>query len=199
MPRTGLSPEEIQEKAIDLTIERMRQVGFEKVRLVEIAKALGVSHAALYSHFKDKSALFDAVSERWLKKIDEDLEAICNKSKDPCERILAWMLSLHHAKLEKVMHDPELYKAFSYSTSIEKPFSRRHIETMKAQLTGLVREAIVKKRLRNADPELMASVIREAMMSFHHPKLVAQHLGEKREPLLRQVLDSVLKGLRLKA
>jgi hypothetical protein len=37
------------------------------------------------------------------------------------------------------------------------------------------------------------------MMAFHHPKLVAQHMHEKREPLLRVVLDSVLKGLDLKA
>ena len=63
MPRTGLTASEIKEKAIDLTIEKMRANGFDKVRLTDVAKSLGVSHAALYSHFKDKTALFDAVSE----------------------------------------------------------------------------------------------------------------------------------------
>jgi AcrR family transcriptional regulator len=199
MPRTGLSPQEIREKAIDSTIERMRRFGFEKVRLVDIAKELGVSHAALYAHFKDKSALLDAVSERWLLKIDKDLKAICKKSKDPLERIHAWVLSLHRAKLEKVKNDPELYKAFNYSVAVEKPFSRRHLETIDAQLLGLVKEAIAKRRLRNVDAEQMTSVIREATMSFHHPKLVAQHVSEKREPLLFVVLESVLRGLKLKA
>ncbi|HEX7676041.1 MAG TPA: TetR/AcrR family transcriptional regulator [Bdellovibrio sp.] len=199
MPRTGLNPSEIKEKAIDLTIASMRKSGFEKVRLVDIAKELGVSHAALYAHFKDKSALLDAVSERWLMQIDKDLEAVCKKSKDPCEKILQWVLTLHHAKVQKVSNDPELYKAFNLSTASEKPFTNRHLEIMHAQLTGLVREAIAKKRLRNADPEVMASIIRESTMSFHHPRLVAQYLGEKREPLLRQVLESVLKGLKLKS
>lgn len=198
MPRTGLTPAEIKEKAIDLTVERMRRFGFEKLRLVDIAKELGVSHAALYAHFADKSALLDAVSERWLTKIDADLEAICRKQKDPCEKILAWMLSLHRAKVEKVKHDPELYKAFNFSTEVEKPFTRRHLDILDAQLTALTEEAIADRNLRSADAKQMASVIRESMMSFHHPKLVAQHLGEKREPLLRLVLESVLKGLKLK-
>jgi AcrR family transcriptional regulator len=197
MPRTGLSPEEIQEKAIDSAIARMREVGFERVRLTDIAKDLGLSHAALYAHFKDKAALLDAVSERWLDKLDEELEAICDKPKDPREKILAWMLALHRKKLEKVMHDPELFRAFNWSTEIEKPFSRKHLETLNRQLTGLVAEAIAKKRLRGADPEAMAKILSESLIGFHHPRLVAQHLGEKREPLLRQILESILEGLRL--
>lgn len=199
MPRTGLTASEIKEKAIDATVAKMREDGFDRVRLIDIAKELGVSHAALYSHFKDKTALFDAVSERWLREIDDSLEAICRRPKEPAEKILAWMITLHRAKIEKVLHDPELYKAFDFSTSIQKPFSKRHMETMHDQLLGLVKEAIAKRRLRDADPEAMAKVLQESMMSFHHPKLVAQFIHEKREPLLRLVLESVLKGLNLKS
>ena len=81
MPRTGLTAEEIKAKSIELTIATMRKEGFDKVRLTDIAKALGVSHAALYSHFKDKTDLLDAVSDRWLIKIDEELATICRKQK----------------------------------------------------------------------------------------------------------------------
>lgn len=44
----------------------------------------------------------------------------------------------------------------------------------------------------------MVKIILESMMTFHHPKLVVQYIHEKREPLLKMVLDSVLKGLSLK-
>lgn len=200
MPRTGLSAAEIQKKAIDATVARMRKEGFDKVRLTEIAKELGVSHAALYAHFKDKTALFDAVSERWLVAVDESLEAICRKAnKDPTEKLWLWMVTLHRAKLAKILNDPELYKSFDLGATIEKPFVKRHLESMRTQLLGLVNEAIAKRRLRNADPETMVSVIQQATLAFHHPKLVVQHLHEKREPLLRLVLESVLKGLGLKA
>ena len=199
MPRTGLTASEIKEKAIDLTMAKMRDDGFDRVRLVDIAKELGVSHAALYSHFKDKAALLDAVSERWLLEIDARLKSICRKSIEPTEKILLWMLTLHRAKVAKVLHDPELYKAFDFSTSSQKPFARRHMETIHDQLLGLVKEAISKRGLRDADPEMMTAVLQESMLAFHHPKLVAQTIDERREPLLHLVLDSVLKGLNLKS
>ena len=200
MPRTGLSAAEIKSKAVEATMVEMRAVGFDKVRLTDVARKLGVSHAALYAHFADKAALFDAVSERWLLEIDDALAAVCRKpGREPTEKILTWMLTLHRAKLAKIEHDPELYKSFDLLASMQKAYVRRHMETTRMQLVELAREAIAKRRLRDADPEAIALVLHEATMAFHHPKLVAQHRHEKREPLLRVVLDSVLKGLDLKA
>lgn len=198
MPRTGLTAAEVKEKAIDITMVKMRKDGFDQVRLTDIAKELGLSHAALYSHFKDKTALLDAVSERWLREIDDSLATICRSSKEPTEKIMAWAITLHRAKIAKVMHDPELYKAYDASTGMHKPFVRKHMETIHSQLLGLVKEAIAKRRLRDADPEAAMKVLHESMMAFHHPKLVAQHIHEKREPLLRMLVESVLRGLNLK-
>jgi AcrR family transcriptional regulator len=200
MPRTGLTASEIKAKAVEVAMVKMRAEGFDKVRLTEIAKELGVSHAALYQHFEDKAALLDAVSERWLVEMDEGLEAICRRpGKEPTERMLAWMIALHRAKVAKVLNDPELYKSFDLLANAKKPYVKRHLDTMRAQLTELVMEAIARRRLRDADPARMVDVILEAMMAFHHPKLVAQHLEEKREPLLKQVLETLLKGLDLRA
>ena len=70
MPKTGLTATQIRDKAIDVAIEQMRRRGFDRVRLVDIAKDLGVSHAALYSHFADRGALLDAVSERWVNALE---------------------------------------------------------------------------------------------------------------------------------
>jgi len=198
MPRTGLTPEDIKEKAIDATVVKMREVGFEKVRLTDIAKELGVSHAALYSHFKDKSDLLDAVSERWLLMLDAKLEAICRKRKDPVEKIHAWALAIHRAKIEKVRRDPELYRAFDMASEDLKPFVKTHIENMHRQLLGLINEAIEKRGLRNADPNSMAKIIFAATSAFHHPRLVAQYITEKRVKLMHKVIDSVLEGLHLK-
>lgn len=200
MPRTGLTPAEIKEKAIDATIVTMRREGFDKVRLTEIAKELGVSHAALYLHFADKAALLDAVSERWLLEIDATLDAIAKKpGKTPVERLHAWMIAFHRAKRDKVLNDPELYKSFDAVASIKKPYVKCHIEVVRGQLVGMLAEAIARRRLRDASAEKMAEVVWEATLSFHHPKLVAHYIDQKREPILKAVLDSVLKGLGLEA
>lgn len=198
MPRTGLTAEQIREKAIEVALAKMREVGFEKVRLTDIARELQVSHAALYTHFKDKSALLDAVSEIWLVKLDETLDSICQKRLDPCEQIHEWALAIHRAKLEKVRLDPQLFNAFEMASEQSKLFVKRHMENLHRQLSGLVKEAIVKRRLRGADSEAMTEIIAAAVLAFHHPRLVALYVNEERESLLHQVVDSVLKGLNLK-
>ncbi len=53
MPRTGMTAQQIRAKAIDITLACMRKHGFEKVRLSDVAKDLGVSHPAHYAHFAD--------------------------------------------------------------------------------------------------------------------------------------------------
>src|SRR5690348_388708 len=178
MPRTGLKAEDIKEKAIDATIEKIRELGFEKVRLTDIARELHVSHAALYAHFKDKSDLLDAVSERWLLELDEKLEKICRKNKHPIEKIHSWALALHRAKVEKVSRDPELYRAFDAAAERSKPFIDRHLESMGRQLSGLVAEALALAGVKKADPDLITRIILESTSAFHHPRLVVQHLGE---------------------
>jgi AcrR family transcriptional regulator len=199
MPRTGLTAAELKRKAIEATMDAMRHYGFDKVRLTDIAKELGVSHAALYQHFADKTALLDAVSASWLSELDATLDAIRRKSaKEPTAKLEAWMLALHRAKLEKVLHDPELYKSFDLLAVAEKPYVKQHMATMSAQLTALVEEAIAKRRLKGVEPQQLSQIVWESMMAFHHPKLVAQHVGENREPLLKEVLASVLRGLGLK-
>ena len=195
MPRTGLTAGEIREKAIFSAIERIRRHGFEKVRLVDIAKDVGVSHVALYSHFADKAALLDCVSELWVQSVDALLEQVCLKKKEPLEKIQEYFLKLHLAKLEKVQQDPEIYKAFDSAVDSGKSFVDGHLRTMNRQVTGLVKEAMASRKIRKEAPEKVAAILITSTMGFTHPKLVAQFLNEKREPLLRRILETILAGL----
>jgi AcrR family transcriptional regulator len=195
MPKTGLTATEIRDKAIDITIEQMRRCGFDRVRLVDIAKDLGVSHAALYSHFADRGALLDAVSERWVNALEISLEAICRKDKDPVAKIHEWFQKLYSAKREKVLNDPELYKSFNAAAEQRKEFYTSHLTHAYSQLTRLVEEAVAKKKLAKYPVARTVVLLLEATAGFHDPNLVAQRVHEKREPLLKQVLDVVINGL----
>ncbi len=173
----------------------MRQHGFEKVSLIDVAKDLGISHAALYSYFADKAALLDAVSERWLRAMDDELEKIVNRDRDPRLKIHDWFMKLHRLKREKVQHDPELFKSFNLASEAMKPFVVTHMENARSHLTRLVKEAMAAKKIRQDSVAKVVAILRESMTSFSHPKLVVQFLKENREPLLKQTLETVLNGL----
>ncbi len=193
MPRTGMTAQEVRARATDITLAHMRRHGFEKVRLIDVAKDLGVSHAALYTHFADKNALLDAVTERWLDEADALLETICSAKKDPLQKIRDWFLTLYRVKRERVLRDPELYRAFDMAASLRKPFVIAHLATVNRQLVGLVEEAA--GALGSDAPQRQAALLYEATSAFHHPKLMAEHFEENREPLLKRILDAMLTGM----
>ncbi len=196
MPKTGLSATEIREKALEYTIAQMRAVGFEKVRLVDIAKALGVSHVALYKHFADKAALLDLVSERWLTLMDETLAAIVASPEHSLAKIETWFLTLHRMKCEKIQTDLALYKAFNAAAEVLKPFVQQHILTMQAQITTLVRQAMAEGQLpATLDPAAAARQLLEGTLGFHHPKLVVDNIAQERESALKALLTVLLHGL----
>ena len=196
MPRTGLSAEAVRERAVAIAKKKIRSLGFDRVRLADIARELGVSHVALYKHFPDKAALLDAVSEEWLDELDARLETIVEGEEPALERIEAWMLALHRAKRERVRRDPELYRGFDKAADSDKPFVARHVATTDRHLVTLVEAAVRERAMMVSDPAEPARVLREATLGFHHPKLVAERAQEEREDDLRRVLAALFRAFR---
>lgn len=195
MPKTGLTSEEIKEKALQIAEEKIRHYGFEKFRLTDVAKELKVSHAALYNHFPDKAALLDVISERWLYLIDNTLELITQKETSPHQLITEWFLKYHELKKEKVLKDPELFKAFIMAAELLKPFIIQHLHNLHEQLLRLVQNAAAAGEIRRESPEEVVQLLLEATVSFHHPRMVLDHKNEQRELLLQKIVEVLLNGL----
>ena len=191
-----MTPEEIREKAIEIAQTRLRKLGFEKLRFSDVAKEIGVSHVALYKHFKDKSDLLEAVTERWLTEMDAALEAICVGPGNPLQRIGKWFMTLHRYKTEKVKNDPELFKAFDSNSESKKTSVKKHLHSLDVQILGLLREAYSCKSLTKQTPETAKTILNEALVGFYHPRILVLHLHEKRDAMLKKTLDTLLQGLK---
>jgi len=197
VPRTGLSADEVRERAVEVAADAIRRLGFERVRLVDVARDLGVSHAALYKHFADKTVLLDAVSERWLGEVDATLEKLAQRPNRSAEqRIRDVFLALHRAKRERVLADPALYHAFDTAAEALKPFIVRHLEALQRLLLGLVKEAQGGGEIGKGKAAAIATLLVDATASFTHPKLVSEHAERNRETELQLLLTTVFLGLR---
>ena len=69
------APSAILEAAEDV----LRRYGPAKATVVDVARALGVSHGSVYRHFPSKAALRDAVTERWLDRLSGPLEKVVDR------------------------------------------------------------------------------------------------------------------------
>lgn len=192
MPRTGLSAEEIKTRATDVALARMRLLGVDKVRITDVAKELGVSHAALYAHFTDKAALLDAVTERWLCEIEQALAVVASAGGDPATRMHQWLVRLYQMKRKRALDDPEPHRAFDVAAALDKPFIIAHLNNLLRQLAGLFKEAGAKF---DGDADLNARLIYTTTAAYHHPTLVAQTAHTDHEPMLRQIIKLTLLGM----
>jgi AcrR family transcriptional regulator len=195
MPKTGLSSEELVEKTIEIAMRIIRHNGLDKFRLVDVARELGVTHAALYNHFPDKGAILDAISERWLTEMDEALERLAETSGPTRLAIIEWFMAYHRRKRNKVRGDPELFKSFNMAVEAKKPFVLRHLQNMHDQLLHLVERGAHSGELDVASTEAAVETLLEATQAFHHPLLVLEHKDDDRELLLQRVVAVVLAGL----
>lgn len=194
MPRTGLAAEELKEKVIDAALARIRLVGFEKTRLTDVARDIGVSHATLYAYFADKAALLDAVTERWMTEIEEAVGRVAASSKPPEEKIVDWLVTLYRVKRLKVLKDPEPFQAFNIATALDKTFVVAHLASLLRQLAALVAEAGLARD--PDDTQRLAALLYRATAAFHHPTLVAHTAAMDLEAELREIVAIQLHGMK---
>src|SRR5690349_10346989 len=100
------------ERILDAAEEVLRRYGPAKTTVVDVARALGVSHGSVYRHFPSKAALRDAVAERWLAAVSDPLEAIAAETGPAPERLRRWFDLLIATKRGRALDDPELFATY---------------------------------------------------------------------------------------
>ncbi len=196
MPRTGLDSRALQNKALDTAERLICQQGSDRLRLSDVARKLGITHAALYNHFADREALLDAVSRRWLERIDAELARIAGKNRSAESRVTEWFLALHRLKREKILAAPELYRAFEHSAQKNRPFIQTHLRTAMNQLRAIVQQGMVNGEIKRGDPTDVAMLLFEATAAFHHPRLVLENISSDRTPVMKRLIRTLMAGLR---
>ncbi|SPF35806.1 Family transcriptional regulator [Candidatus Sulfopaludibacter sp. SbA4] len=69
------------------SLDLMRQHGLHEFTLREVARRVGVSHAAPFRHFRDKDELLAAIAEEGFIRLTECLSAAVGKDWEPSRRL----------------------------------------------------------------------------------------------------------------
>lgn len=183
-----------RDRILDTAADQVRRFGETKTNVVDIAKAMGLSHSALYRHFRSKADIFDALAARTMAE-EIDLAARFAEIDGPApERLRGLVEALHRSKRAKFGDDPEIHGLYRRIV-VERPdlvagYARR--------MTGLVRrlleDGVARGEFRIPDVDVAAGVVRDAVTVFVHPAHVEQAVvaGLDVEPRLRAVVDTLL-------
>jgi len=189
---TPLTPDRILEAAEDV----LRRFGPAKATVVDVARALGVSHGSVYRHFPSKAALRDAVLARWLHRVEAPLTAIVADDTPAPERLHRWLEALIGAKRRKALDDPELFATYSALAAQSRAVIAAHIEALVGQAAAIIADGVAAGDFTAADPGVAARAVFDATARFHNPAFAAAWSEPGIDEAFAGVWSLVLAGLR---
>jgi AcrR family transcriptional regulator len=152
----------------------LRRYGLEKMTVLDVARALNMSHGNVYRHFPSKAALRAAVIERWLNRIADQTEAIARKVGPADIRLVEWLRELATIKQRKVTEDAEMLAAGSKVVKEMPQIERAHSLRLTSQVAQILQSGLDDGTLPSVqDPHATAKTILNATVRFYHPDLVA--------------------------
>ncbi len=192
-------PEEdpLYERILDAAEEVLRRHGAEKTNVVDIARALGMSHGNIYRHFPSKQALFNAVAVRWLHPMMIPLERIADdRKRSAAKRLVEWFDTLRVAKRHKVRDDPELFRAHEQVVRLTPAVVKDHVDDIHRQVEQIIADGVAAGEFaRGLKARAAAKAFLQATAPFHHPALLAQS-PPPTDAEARAILGLLLAGLR---
>lgn len=185
------------ERIVQATEEVLRRRGFAKATVVDVARALGVSHASVYRHFASKAALHEAVTKRWLNHTLSSLAAIAAEDRAPELRLHDWLAALFAANRRKWHEDPELFAAYkALAAELEGPVAS-HVDDLTAQLAQIIHSgADIGTFAIVSDPTTIARTVFQATGRFHDSYHSRDWEQSDIQAQFETVVDLVLRGLR---
>ncbi|QHC21173.1 TetR family transcriptional regulator [Streptomyces sp. GS7] len=191
MPPETLTPERI----LEATEEVLRRYGPAKATVVDVARALGVSHGSVYRHFRTKTALREAVTARWLDRTSEQLATIVRDEGPADDRLRRWLATLFEAKRHKAGDDPELFATYMTLIGESGGVVDRHVTDLESQLATIIEAGVAEGAFRAPSPTTTAHAVFAATGRFHDPCYAAEWSRPEITADFEAVRDLVMRGL----
>ena len=162
----GNTKQEILNAALDLFSVQ----GFEATSISQIANAVGIRKASLYSHFENKQAILVAIVKEVLERYAEhSIFALANWddpdfTKDKQDMTPDAAVQMIQGQLRYILHDPAISRARKMLTieqfqnaDLAKLQTKQNYTDVLRYFTGLVGFLIRQGALTEDNPEIMAA------------------------------------------
>ena len=159
-----------KKEILDAALELFSVQGYEATSVSQIAEAVGIRKASLYSHFENKQAILDELIQSTLSQYEKHSvfasanwdDSAFTKDKENLSPDTAVQMYLGHIRY--ILHDPQISRArkmltiaqFQNQQMAELQTKQNYTDVMH-YFTGYVRFLIHNGKLAAHDPEIMAA------------------------------------------
>ena len=175
----------------------LRRFGPAKATVVDVARALGVSHAAVYRHVATKAELRDLVVSRWAEATLPALRAIASGPGPAPQRLRRLIDALIAVKRRRAADDPELFAAYRTLSAHAQSIVAAHIEELVALAAMVIRSGVKEGTFRAVDPVAAGRAVLFATTRFHHPAHAAEWADPGIDAAFNDIWQLLMNGLRV--
>ena len=165
----------------------IRRFGPAKATVVDVARALGVSHAAVYRHVATKAELRDLVVGRWAETTMPALRALAARPGPAPKRLRQLFDALIEVKRRRAAEDPELFAAYRTLAADAQSVVAAHLNELVGLAATVIRSGVEEGTFRTVDPVAAGRAALFATSRFHHPV----HAAEWADPDIDATYDDV--------
>jgi AcrR family transcriptional regulator len=176
------------ERILEVTEDVLRRYGLEKATVVDVARALDVSHGSVYRHFPSKASLREAVAKRWLDRVNAPLQKIAESSGPAPARLEHWLRTMIAIKHKKVCDEPEMFETYLTLAQEACKVVKAHKDGLVDQIAHILSDGVKQNIFEVTDPKASARALFDATSRFHHPA----HAEEWNDPALPARIDAVM-------
>ena len=176
------------ERILEVTEDVLRRYGLAKATVVDVARALDVSHGSVYRHFPSKASLREAVAKRWLDRASAPLEKIAQADAPAPAKLERWLRALFTAKQNRFSEDPEMFATYLTLAQEACKVVKGHKEGLINQVASILSDGVKQGAFEVADVKTSARAVFDASIRFHHPA----HSDEWKDPELPARIDALL-------
>jgi AcrR family transcriptional regulator len=173
----------------------IRRFGPDKATVVDVARALGVSHAAVYRHVATKAELRDLVVGRWVETTMPALRAIAAKPGPAPKRLRRLIDNLISVKRRRADDDPELFAAYRTLAADAQSVVALHIDELVELAATVIRSGVKEGTFRSVDPVAAGRAVLFATSRFHHPAHAAEWVDSSIDAAYNDVWQLLMHGL----
>ena len=156
-----------KQEILKASLELFSVQGFEATSISQIADAVGIRKASLYSHFDSKQAILNAIVKEVLEQYGKhSIFARANWEKDAGNLPLTAdeAVGMIQGQIRYILHDPAISRSRKMlvieqfqNSELAKLQTKQNYSDVLGYFTGLIKCLIQKGVLAEDDPEIMAA------------------------------------------
>ena len=189
-----------RERLVEVARQLFARSGVENTTMNDIAQASSKGRRTLYTYFKNKEEIYQAVVESEIDKLNKMLMEVASKDLPADEKLITYIYSRLDAVKALVFRNgtlrANLFRDIWTVEKIRKDFDLRDIEVIK----GILDEGITQGLFNVPDPDIMASVLHHALKGLEVP-YIRGLMGDTISQRIKRrdnVMSLIFNGIKIK-